>query len=495
MRLILTSLLALCCIAHAQAAPLPASVRHELKNVGIPQSGIAVEVIEVGKRTPLIGINAHRAMNPASTMKLLTTYAALDLLGPAYTWKTEAWIDGELKDGVLNGNLVLKGYGDPKFTIEQFWLWLSELRARGLREIRGDLVLDRSYYDLPEHDPAEFDEDPARAYNVGPDALLINFNTLRLRYMPDGPGLKIVTEPPLEGVTLDNRLTPNGAITDCDNWDDLFSVQPNGDSVVLQGDYPVGCGEREQNLSVMPHTRYVGAVFRAVWKELGGTLQGKELDGTPGNNATLFSTHRSEPLSAVIRDINKFSNNVMARQLFLTLGESLPTASDGDFLPEDMQPQSSVSAQPAFPAQSERTGRMSVERSMLALQAWLERSRLNFSEVVIENGAGLSRKERISAAHMAQLLQHAAAHPLNAEMQASLPILGVDGSVRKRLRDSPAASHAHLKTGTLEGVKTIAGYVKSKSGREWIVVFFINHPYAKRGTSAQDALIEWVARK
>jgi D-alanyl-D-alanine carboxypeptidase/D-alanyl-D-alanine-endopeptidase (penicillin-binding protein 4) len=489
------SLLALCLTANANSAPLPASVRQELNKVNIPQSSIAVEVIEVGKQVPLVDINAHRAMNPASTMKLLTTFAALDLLGPAYTWKTEAWIDGELKDGVLNGNLVLKGYGDPKFTIEQFWLWLGELRARGLREIRGDLVLDRSYYDLPPYNPAEFDDDPVRAYNVGPDALLINFNTLRLRYMPDGVGLKVVAEPPLDGITLDNQLTPNGEKVNCDNWDDLFSVQPNGDSVVLQGGYSLGCGEREQNLSVMPHTRYVGAVFRAVWKELGGTLQGKEIDGTLGSKATLFSTHRSEPLSAVIRDINKFSNNVMARQLFLTLGESLPIVSDADPLSENMQPQSSVSAQTAFPDQSERTGHMSIERSMLAMQAWLERNRLHFSEVVLENGAGLSRRERISASHMAQLLQHAYSHPLNAELQASLPILGVDGSVRRRLRDSPAASHAHLKTGTLEGVKTIAGYVKSKSGKEWIVVFFINHPYAKRGTDAQDALIEWLQRR
>ena len=490
-----TPLLALCLIANANATPLPASVRLELNKVNIPQSGIAVEVIEVGKQVPLIDINAHRAMNPASTMKLLTTYAALDLLGPAYTWKTEAWIDGELKDGVLNGNLELKGYGDPKFTIEQFWLWLSELRARGLREIRGDLVLDRSYYDLPPYNPAEFDDDPVRAYNVGPDALLINFNTLRLRYMPDGVGLKVVTEPPLDGITLDNQLTPNGEKVNCDNWDDLFSVQPNGDSVVLQGGYSLGCGEREQNLSVMPHTRYVGAVFRAVWKELGGTLQGKEIDGTLGSKATLFSTHRSEPLSAVIRDINKFSNNVMARQLFLTLGESLPVASDADAINEDLQPQSSVSAPPIFPDQSFRAGNMSIERSVLAMQTWLERSRLHFSEVVLENGAGLSRKERISAAHMAQLLQHASSHPLSAELQASLPILGVDGSVRRRLRDSPAASHAHLKTGTLEGVKTIAGYVKSKSGKEWIVVFFINHPYAKRGQDAQDALIEWLQER
>ena len=259
MRFIHVSLLALCLTAHTQAASLPESVRQELKNANIPQSAIAVEVIEVGKQKPVIDVNARRAMSPASTMKLLTTYAALDMLGPAYTWKTEAWIDGELKDGVLNGNLVLKGYGDPKFTIEQFWLWLSELRARGLREIRGDLVLDRSYYDLPPYNPGEFDDDPLRAYNVGPDALLINFNTLRLRYMPDGFGLKIVTEPPLDGVILDNQLTPNNGKADCDNWDDLFSVQPRGDSVVLQGDYPVGCGEREQNLSVMPHTRYVGS--------------------------------------------------------------------------------------------------------------------------------------------------------------------------------------------------------------------------------------------
>jgi D-alanyl-D-alanine carboxypeptidase/D-alanyl-D-alanine-endopeptidase (penicillin-binding protein 4) len=417
------------------------------------------------------------------------------MLGPAYTWKTEAWVDGELKDGVLNGNLILKGYGDPKFTIEQFWLWLSELRARGLREIRGDLILDRSYYDLPPHDPGEFDDDPVRAYNVGPDALLINFNTLHLRYMPDGFGLKVVSEPPLDGVTLDVQLTPKGEKVNCDNWDDLFSVQPNGDSVVLQGDYALGCGEREQNLSVMPHTRYVGALFSAIWKELGGSLQGKERDGLVGNTAKLFSTHRSDPLSLIIRDINKYSNNVMARQLFLTLGEALPDpmveqATSGNQLLPNV-----AAIQSVFPAKSDRAGRMTIPRSILSMQTWLARNDLAFHEVVLENGAGLSRKERISTAHMAQLLQHAYDHPLSAELQASLPILGVDGSVKRRLRDSSAASHAHLKTGTLEGVKAIAGYVHSQTGREWIVVFYINHYNAKHGQDAQDALIEWLAHQ
>ena len=198
--------------------------------------------------------------------------------------------------------------------------------------------------------------------------------------------------------------------------------------------------------------------------------------------ATLFSVHRSDPLSNLIRDINKFSNNVMARQLFLTLGETLSLENESVAIP-------------AVFSGTEIRRQMSIERSIFAMQNWLARNHLNFDELVLENGAGLSRSERISAAHMAQLLDHAAHHPLNAELQSSLPILGVDGSVKKRLKDSPAASHAHLKTGTLEGVKTIAGYVRSRGGKEWIVVFFINHPYAKRGQDAQDALVEWVQRR
>jgi len=535
MRQIICVIAALLFASHADAAALPGSVKRSLKQAGIPLSNIAIEVRGVDgmtrraqasgagipsqrllpqsagfasnvskarARRPLLSLNARQAMNPASTMKLLTTYAALDMLGPAYTWKTEAYLDGELKDGVLHGNLVLKGYGDPKFTIEQFWLWLRELRARGLHEIRGDLVLDRSFFELLPHDPAAFDNDPVRAYNVGPDALLLNFNTLRLRYLPEGNGMKIISEPTLEGVRLDNRLAPQSAPgaskNNCDNWDDSVFVQPDGDSVVLQGGYPGECGEREQNLSVMPHTRYLEAVFRALWQELGGSLKGKQRDGVASGNAQLFSTHHSEPLSAVIRDINKFSNNVMARQLFLTLGAatSLPPPSQ---VTSDL---AGVSGQPSRMASSsireglgERVASTNLDRSTRAVQDWLKMQRLDFPELALENGAGLSRSERISAAHLAQLLQHAAAHPLSAEFEASLPILGVDGSVKKRLRESAAAGHAHLKTGTLEGVKTLAGYVRSQGGKEWVVVFLINHPNAKYGQAAQDALIEWVQRQ
>jgi len=464
MRLIFSCLLCLSFGACVEALPLPKEVRDALKQAEIAQSSVGIDVREIKSHTPLISINAKSSMNPASTMKLLTTYAGLEILGPNYAWKTEAYLDGMLDNGVLKGDLVLKGYGDPKFNIEQFWLWLSELRARGLREIQGDLVLDRSFFDLPAYDPASFDNDPVRAYNVGPDALLLNFNTLRLRYLPDGNRLRVISEPPLEGVQLDNQLTPQFA-PNCDNWDDTIRIQARGDSVVLQGGYPSECGEREQNLNVMPHTRYVAAVFNAIWQELGGTLKGNTREGIMSNKATLFATHYSAPLSEIIRDVNKFSNNVMARQLFLTL----------------------AATRPATPA--------SIPLAIHDTKTWLAQKKLHFPELVLENGAGLSRNERISAEHLAQLLQSAAESPMNAEFTASLPILGVDGSVRKRLKNSAAASQAHLKTGTLEGVKTIAGYVRSKSGKEWILVFLINHPNAKQGVAAQDAMIEWLQKR
>jgi D-alanyl-D-alanine carboxypeptidase/D-alanyl-D-alanine-endopeptidase (penicillin-binding protein 4) len=327
------------------------------------------------------------------------------------------------------------------------------------------LVLDRSFFNVAEQNPADFDNDPMRAYNVGPDALLLNFNTLRLRYLPDGNRLKVISEPPLDGVQLDNQLAPQPA-PNCENWDDSIRIQARGDSVILQGGYPSECGEREQNLNVMPHTRYVAAVFNAIWQELGGTLKGNTREGSAGKDAQLFTTHYSAPLGEIIRDINKYSNNVMARQLFLTLGTADPAHTTA-----------------------------SIPLGVQAMRAWLIEKKLNFPELVLENGAGLSRVERISAQHMAQVLQDAALSPLSAEFTASLPILGVDGSVKKRLRGTPAASHAHLKTGTLETVKTIAGYVKSQSGKEWVIVFLINDPNAKLGQSAQDALIAWVQAK
>ncbi|MDX8380113.1 MAG: D-alanyl-D-alanine carboxypeptidase/D-alanyl-D-alanine-endopeptidase [Gallionella sp.] len=446
----------------SHAVFLPPSVRFALKNAHIPLSAVAIEVHEEGKRTALISLNANRAMNPASTMKLLTTYAGLEILGPAYHWKTEAYLNGTLKNGVLQGNLVFKGYGDPKLTIEAFWLWLRELRQRGLRDIRGNIVLDRQFFPDNNYNPAKFDNKPNRAYNVGPNALLLNLNALHLRLLPNAKQTTAILEPELYGYQLSNWITTSSQLP-C-HGKDAYQASLEGHLIVLRGKIPADCGESQDYFSILPPDQYFFAVFTALWQELGGKIQGKLRTGITPDSLTAFSTHLSPPLSEVIRDINKFSNNTMARQLFLTLG--------------------TVNSQPA-----------SIANSRSTVVQWLKNQQLQFPELVLENGAGLSRIARISAHNLSKILQLASNSLYSAELEASLPILGIDGTVKRRFKGSQIVGHAHLKTGTLNGVKSIAGYVHSNSGKRWIMAFIINHPNAKRGKAAQNALIEWLQKQ
>ncbi len=454
------------------AAELPPSVRDALKRANIPMNSVGIEVREVNSATPLIRVNTNQAMNPASTMKLLTTYAALEILGPAYTWRTEAYIDGTLEEGVLKGNLIIKGYGNPKMNSEHLWLWLHDLRNRGLREIRGDLILDHSAFAPQVFDATAFDNDPLRAYNVTPDALLLNFNAIRFYFAPADGNVRIYTDPALSGITLDNKLTLKNQ-RNCGDWESNLHIQTLDSLIRLQGTYPAQCGERNKAVSLLSHSRYFEAVFRAVWQEVGGTLQGTSRDGIVPSSAIPISTHYSQPLSEIIRDINKFSNNVMARQLFLSL--SLNNSDSIINIPLTNTAQSA-----------------SVAQSEMVLRNWISKKGFDFPELVLENGAGLSRKERISPHSLSALLQDIQLSPFSAEIEASLPIVGVDGTMKKRHDNCAVTTHAHLKTGSLEGVKSIAGYLQSRSGKQWILVFFINHQNASRGQQAQDELIEWL---
>jgi D-alanyl-D-alanine carboxypeptidase/D-alanyl-D-alanine-endopeptidase (penicillin-binding protein 4) len=445
----------------ARAAELPPSVLTALEQAHIPLANVGIEVREVNARSPLISLNAEKPMNPASVMKLLTTYAGLELLGPAYTWKTEAWLSGKLDaNGVLHGDLILKGTGDPKLSLEQFWLWLRELRNRGLRDIEGDLVLDRSAFDLPPFDPAAFDNDPLRPYNGGADALLLNGNVLTLRLVPQDKSVVLLDEPKLAGLVPENRLRLVQRAS-CGEWDDAIQVTIADGKLSLKGDYPALCGERNFYLSPLPPRDYVYAVFRTLWQESGGNLRGGLRDGATPADATLLSSHSSPPLAEVIRDTNKFSNNVMARQLLLSL-----------------------SLKPGAPA--------SIAASVATLRQWLQGAGMSFPELVLENGSGLSRQERISPQHLAQLLQHASGSRFQAEFEASLPIVGLDGTLRKRYKDHALAGHAHLKSGSLNEARAIAGFLQSRSGRQWIVVCLVNQPAATAAQPAFDALLKWL---
>jgi D-alanyl-D-alanine carboxypeptidase/D-alanyl-D-alanine-endopeptidase (penicillin-binding protein 4) len=457
---------ALAASAQEGSLRLPPPVTQALAQAGIPESSIGVYVHDVQAARPLIAAGEERALNPASTIKLLTTFAALDQLGPAYRWTTEIYTDGALLGDVLNGNLIIKGYGDPRLTLENFWLMLRNLRARGVREIRGELLLDRSYFAVNGGDPAEFDNEPTRPYNTPPDALLVNFKSVRLQFVPEleRRALKIIAEPALPQIQILNNVALDNE--PCGDWVARIKLTALGDNagarLLFSGNYSAACGEKERNYSVLGHPQYAHALFTLLWRELGGVFAGSVRDVETPAGARLLLAHQTQSLAEIVRDINKYSNNVMARQLYLALGAITFGA----------------------PATNEKGAR--------AVTQWLATRRLAFPELMIENGSGLSRIERISARNLGQVLLLAQRTAVLPEFAASLPLVAVDGTMKKRLAGAEVAGQAHIKTGSLSGVRAIAGYVLDAKGRTMVVVCIINHARAPGASAVQDALLRWI---
>lgn len=455
----------------ALADGLPPTVLQALKAAQIPASSVAIVVQPVDAPSPLVAHNAAQSMNPASVMKLLTTYAALDLLGPAHTWKTTVWIEpqGAFANGALKGNLTIKGSGDPHFAIEHLWALLRQLRVRGIQHISGDIVLDRSVFSVPATDPGAFDNKPMRPYNVPPDGLLINFRAMRFTVLPDAGQPRILAETPSDNLLVDNQVRMSEGVCGS-NWKDLITTRlsrltapKGGYRLELGGSYSRQCGEKSLNLAPLSADDQVAGLTRSLWQELGGTLGGQVRQGTLTAGSLQLATHESAPLADAVRDINKFSNNVMAQQVFLTLGGS--------------------------------AGPATAELARQRINDWLTSRRLRFPELVLDNGSGLSRSERISAGSLNLLLLDAWKNPLMPELVSSLPIVGIDGTMKKRLKSSEATGRAHIKTGTLDGVKTASGFALDAQGRPCAVTFLINHPRAQAGSAAIDALLLWVAQR
>ena len=439
----------------ATGAELPAPVLQALRDARVPQASVSIVVQEVGARRPSFALNAAASRNPGSVMKLVTTYAALELLGPAYRWKTEAYRDGD--------ELYLKGYGDPKLNYESFWLLLRNLRGRGLRELRGDIVLDRSHFGPVSSDL--IDDEVFRPYNVTPDALLVNFKSLRFVFYPEDGKVRLFVEPNLPGLEVVNALRlSDGACPEGRAFRELMqaSFQPKPPRAAFTGFYPVLCGERDLSVALHQPEDYAAGMIRALWTEMGGTWSGRIREGAVSPSAKLLYTHESEPLAGIVRDINKFSNNVMARQLYLTLAAEMGGA----------------------PAQPDSAAR--------AIAQWMVFKGINSDGLKVENGSGLSRNERASAAMLMALLQAAWKSPVMPEFMASLPVVAADGTMRKRLHFEGISGNAHIKTGLLADTRAIGGYVLDRSGRRHAVVMIANHPNAPHAEAAFDALLQWI---
>lgn len=445
-------------------AELPNTVADALKKAGIPQQDMAVYVQAVEGNSPILSHNADKSMNPASLMKLVTTNAALDLLTPTYHWKTEIHRDGNVENGVLNGNLIIKGYGDPSFKAQEFWRLLMSLQQAGIKEVKGDLIVDKSYFAKSVGERHAFDDETWRAYNAEPSAFLVNGRNTSFKFMATEIGVNISQEFELPEVQIINNMKlVQGA---CGEWRSRlnYSVKSleNRAAVTFTGSFSPDCGERYLELSVFDDEKYAFFTFRKLWLELGGKFNGTLKVQESPSSATKVLEQMSDPLGYVIRDINKWSNNLMARQLLLTIAAE----------------KNSVPATEA--------------KGIAVINGWLMTKGFNFNELVVENGSGLSRIERISAEHLGCMLVSAYNSPVMPELIASLPILAQDGTVKKRLNDSQSNGRAHLKTGSIDGVSAIAGYEIDANGHRHVLVMLVNHANAAASKNAQDALIEWV---
>ena len=446
-----------------------------LERAGIRPPGVGIYIAEPGTERPLVEVAADQSFNPASTMKLVTTIAALELLGPEFRWYTTVLMTGRIVKGVLEGNLIVRGGNDPTLTWARLDDLVKRLRKRGITTIQGNIVIDRTLYMAPESEALAYVAETNNPWNSPPDSLVLNSKMVTLRFIPDTRSrtVTVSVDPPLEAVQV--RGTVAFVDAPCPGNGPQFTVDASGDvdyaRIRVDGTLASGCGHRSVPISVMSHRDYFQRAFAQLWANSGGGWIGRFEDiADPLKRTILLERIASAPLAEVTKDINKTSNNLMARQLFLEIAISADATS-----PKVRTPL----ATRAF----ERVRRMLREHG------------IDVPDLVMENGSGLSNIERNSPRGLAQILGFALKRPYASDLVASLPIVGFDGTMRDRLRTSPAAGTAFLKTGTLPEVRALAGYVWDAVGKIHLVVIVVNHRNASSSLAAIDTIIDWVHRR
>jgi D-alanyl-D-alanine carboxypeptidase/D-alanyl-D-alanine-endopeptidase (penicillin-binding protein 4) len=449
---------------------LPEPVRRALAQAQLPPDALAYAAVPLTRRGGEVGFQPTRAMQPGSTMKLVTSVVALDALGPNHRGFTEL-LSAAPRDGdVLAGDWVLRGGGDVELGVPQLWALLLELREAGVREIRGDLLLDRTRYEPARVDLGlpPFDEAPEFPYNVIPDALNVAGSLLPLQLQATAEGVLARSVPALDGLVVDARaMVLNDAR--CADWDDHWqpaTVVRDGTltTIRLHGAFPRGCTVRT-NLQLLDRDELAERLVRTLWRGLGGSWQGRVRAAAAPPGATVLARRQGRPWGELLRHLNKASDNAWTRVLFHELGAAAPATLAPATLP-------------------------TAERADRVLRDWLARQGIDATALVSDNGSGLSRRERVSARLLADMLRTAWRGPHRHDLLATLPTVGVDGTMRLRLRDSPAAGWARLKTGTLRNVVGLAGVLRDAEGHDWAVAMLINHEGAARGRPVLDALVD-----
>jgi D-alanyl-D-alanine carboxypeptidase/D-alanyl-D-alanine-endopeptidase (penicillin-binding protein 4) len=498
-----------------QAALPPAFVR-ELAQAGVSPDHVSWVWLKAATGRP-----AHRRWathrprvlsRPASLMKLVTTSAALDRLGPAFVWKTPVYLQGAIENGTLHGSVWLEGRGDPQLVGERLWLLLNRLASsgggnghNGIARIDGDIVLDRHAFHLENsiytgtdigpgpntwEAAAQFDGAPERPYNASPEAFLVNYKSHVVTVTPSNPVLPVsispVTPQQIEtgGGAYDVSCQPLVQGAQCLSSPPVFSQASCGDlhltqtatgELQWQGRYGLACPEKTFALADRHPDTYALRAVGGVWAAMGKTLTGQVRWGQVPAGLSPRWVWSSPPLWQAVHDINKFSNNLMAQQLFLTIG---------------LADQAVLAANAGVSAPASLSVSVGFDQAVQTVTQWWQRFVGMNYPLRIERGAGLSRTEAVSAEGLAQLLRRAYASPWMPELMGSLPIQGVDGTLAHR-QNKGAVGLAHLKTGSLKDVTGMAGYVHKKSGDVEVFVVIVNDPNAPQTKKALDHLVAW----
>lgn len=459
---------------------MPWDLQRMLDATRLPASAFGLHIAPVDKknRVPIVSLNADDAYQMASTTKVVTSLAALDLLGPGFRWRTQAFVDGAIHEGRLLGDLIILGGGDSRLSVDELQTWFRQMQAQGLREVWGDIVLDRFAFRLNETDHASTPlPTPDRPHHARPDALVLNEGVMRVSVQGYQQSAKvhrsdITLQPGLTGLRIVNEMTTGKGCS----AQAFVDQREQGDSrLVVRGQWSAACGGREIAQLALPHGEFTLRAVGALWQESGGRLKGRvrdrrEIEGESavpqrlnGDALQPWSTWQSEPLAVLLRDMNKTSDNLAARHLMLSLT-------------------------PGFPAQA-----ATLPAARTRIREWLVAQGVAVGDIDVDNGSGLSRAEKAKPRALVHLLRNAWNGKMAPILTESLPIAGIDGTLAGRMTEGPARGRAFLKTGTLSDTRALAGYIKAKSNRVYAVAAFVNHLDIGPAPAALDAVIEWVA--
>ena len=448
---------------------LPAAVADALAQARLSPDDVSFVVLPRDGGAPALDWRGDAIRPPASTMKILTSAVALDRLGPAFRWHTRLLADAPPVDDTLRGPLYVQGSGDALLRIDDLRTMLAQLRAQGVTTLAGDVVLDRGAFEpaRPDLVGGPFDASPDADYNVVPDPLLLESNLLTLHVDTRGPVPRFVLLPPFDAIAVDASAVQWVNDLPCEHFDDGMRApditpEPGRLALRLHGTLGRGCTD-DIRTNVMGRDLYWEQAFAQLWAQAGGRWAGRVRDGRTPPGASALVDHASEELIDVVRQMNKSSANTTARALLLSLGQAAP-------------------------------GRTSEDVGRAAVASWLREHKIVAKGLVVDNGSGLSRTERVSALQLAGVLRAAGKGPWAPEFEGSLPIAGLDGTMRNRLKLACARGRARIKTGTLDAAIGVAGYVTDAARRRWIVVGLVDTADAARGRPALDSLIDWVAR-